>query len=1791
MKNFYLPSLFLVFCCFLVSNVQAQLDVSAVLTDYTIDFDNTVADVNNGQWLGTEPVAVPADGELDSDAWLMTPVDFEGQGGTAAGWHGFFVETGNIAMGAQPSSGFNAHSSTLTITNNTGEEVIGLNISFKLYARDDQGRNSTITYTGASGTNNIGTETTDNIFANGTDSGTTDWKYIDQSLSITDLTLADAATYTIVWDTDRGTGSGSSDEWALDDIVISAVGATSATITTNDVTSPFCIDDMNGAAVDVTFTTTGTFIGIFTAELSDANGDFTTPTNIGMNMMSPIAATIPAGLPSGTGYQIRVTNVDPMTESPPTTAFEIINGVPEVSAEMAMAGDMEATVSWMLPSGCYDEILVVANETAGIDFAPTGDGTAYTANPVYAAPDQVVYKGTGTTETVTALTNGTTYYFEIFVRQGMTWSVGVEVSVTPDIAPSCEDFTNFPETGSGYGSGMFVGNDGSTWNYVQCRGDQDITAPTPMLRNTNDAEMTSGTISGGIGDLTFNYQQAFGTNVNMEIFVNGVSIGTVTSSGETGVLKMASFPAVNQPGDFTISFKRAGSGGQALLDDVCWTSYEAPPCEEPMSPPTALNLTPDDTSISGTFTGTDDGYLVVMSTMSDLMNMSDPMDGTTYAVNDAIGNGTVIAVGNMTSFTTMGLTPNTQYYFFIFAYEAGCIGEPNYLSTPLTGDATTTVALFDCFIDNCSFDIVPVTLNSDMDNWSCTDGTYTANGFCGCDDPSDLWLISPIFDFGMNSIRNFKMDVLENFDGSDLKLQYSTDYAGDPSAATWNLIATYDASTSASEDISTLLDNTTNVVFGIQYMIPNGQPGVSGYEVSNIVIEADDCAEITNPCSIVGISTTNASDCIDNMTPDNGDDDYFTVDVVVEFLGAPATGNLTLTGDVMAGGGDLSAPITSSPQTFVGIRVPANGSAISITATFDDAMPACTLTNAEAHPGLSNCLPIPWKETFDTPGEGVVGGCPDATDLSMCATNNNPSSNGQWSIVLGDGGDLTFFTNGSDYFQTVNTGVLEARDAQTRICFESEVIDISSTPVDFSVELEARGGLEANDYADVILIVDGVETQIPNWNGNGDAMHTLIDDFGAQTVTSGGITGNTLQIQICVFTSAGAEYITIDNICVTESICRIADIAVDNVGTCDPNEPSILTDDFYTADVTVTFSTIPTTGTLDLTGDIVGMPPSVDASTLMGTSYTFVGVQLAADGTPVDLTATFSDDMTCTYSETGVDPGMQPCCAVSLAVMNVSACDNGGTVGLDMTDDDTFSADVEVTYFNAPTMGNLVLSGDGFADMTVDVTMISSPYTFNLTGLPADGTDLNIMASFSEDMTCMGMDIILGVEECSSTTTDGGLLLNEVGDESQTLSSLFGNPEYIELLVIGDAANPSLNVDVSGWIIDDNNNIASEFGTTSQSNGCLRIKAGCLTDVPPGSLIVIYNDSETINSMPAIDEDDTNPMDNVYIIPSSSTCLEVTTDAISVEADYTNNTYEPTVATSWVQVLALANGSGDVVQTRKPDGSFYHGMAYILSGVPYPNFPNGNPSFTAGNNHNISFSCGNSTIAAEYPASAAFTPGAANNSDNMVIIEALQNETANYNELIGTDMPSGNCAALAVELIDFTATLDNKEVILKWITASEKDNDRFEVEHSIDGQTFKKIGTVNSKGDATSRQDYRFTHQQLVEGNNYYRLRVVDLNNDVEYSSVETVLHQTLAGDISIYPVPVENILHIDCSKISTIVKEISLINANGQAVETMQIAEDTPIVEVSLNKQSAGLYWVKIVTETETITRKVIKQ
>lgn len=120
-----------------------------------------------------------------------------------------------------------------------------------------------------------------------------------------------------------------------------------------------------------------------------------------------------------------------------------------------------------------------------------------------------------------------------------------------------------------------------------------------------------------------------------------------------------------------------------------------------------------------------------------------------------------------------------------------------------------------------------------------------------------------------------------------------------------------------------------------------------------------------------------------------------------------------------------------------------------------------------------------------------------------------------------------------------------------------------------------------------------------------------------------------------------------------------------------------------------------------------------------------------------------------------------------------------------------------------------------------------------------------------------------------------------------------------------------------------------------------------------------------------------------------------------------------------------------------------------------------------------------------------------------------------------TNGASLDCTILPIVLTDFNAHSANEGVDLRWTTSSEENSDRFEVERSLDGETFITIGSLPAAGNSHQQHTYTFTDRTPEHGLNHYRLRTVDVDGDVDHSSVRTVqVDLTGKGDVLVVPNP-----------------------------------------------------------------------
>lgn len=207
--------------------------------------------------------------------------------------------------------------------------------------------------------------------------------------------------------------------------------------------------------------------------------------------------------------------------------------------------------------------------------------------------------------------------------------------------------------------------------------------------------------------------------------------------------------------------------------------------------------------------------------------------------------------------------------------------------------------------------------------------------------------------------------------------------------------------------------------------------------------------------------------------------------------------------------------------------------------------------------------------------------------------------------------------------------------------------------------------------------------------------------------------------------------------------------------------------------------------------------------------------------------------------------------------------------------------------------------------------------------------------------------------------------------------------------------------------------------------------------------------------------------------------------------------------------------------------------------------------------------------------------------------------SANY---LTSSTLSSNTSTLPVKLLSFTATPDEgNNVFLKWQTASEENNDRFEIERSIDGISWIKTAEVKGAGNSNRKISYQVADDiTALLANNpmqlLYRLKQTDFDGTFSYSNVVVV---NLSGklnniDFSVTPNPFHQQLRISYQSPVSAQAHITLQNFTGiQLVNRYENIEkgNHEIDMDGIDHLPAGVYFLQIEQQNRTARFKLIKQ
>lgn len=227
---------------------------------------------------------------------------------------------------------------------------------------------------------------------------------------------------------------------------------------------------------------------------------------------------------------------------------------------------------------------------------------------------------------------------------------------------------------------------------------------------------------------------------------------------------------------------------------------------------------------------------------------------------------------------------------------------------------------------------------------------------------------------------------------------------------------------------------------------------------------------------------------------------------------------------------------------------------------------------------------------------------------------------------------------------------------------------------------------------------------------------------------------------------------------------------------------------------------------------------------------------------------------------------------------------------------------------------------------------------------------------------------------------------------------------------------------------------------------------------------------------------------------------------------------------------------------------------------------------------------GNSSITDSYtlagPGSIVVS-GSANRADEIITYTVTSVSSGGY-------FTCPSCISnLPIELIEFNALKTDRTVQLNWSTNSEKDNDYFTLEKSVNGIDFEVVGYMNGMGTVSNEHHYTLVDANPFNGISYYRLKQTDFNGIFTYSNIVPINFKE-EYSYAIVPNPASEFVLVTGKNTNKIT--VAIFNSLGQQMEINPNFE-TEGVFIPTAHLSKGAYTVRITSQDKVTFETLLTQ
>lgn len=174
---------------------------------------------------------------------------------------------------------------------------------------------------------------------------------------------------------------------------------------------------------------------------------------------------------------------------------------------------------------------------------------------------------------------------------------------------------------------------------------------------------------------------------------------------------------------------------------------------------------------------------------------------------------------------------------------------------------------------------------------------------------------------------------------------------------------------------------------------------------------------------------------------------------------------------------------------------------------------------------------------------------------------------------------------------------------------------------------------------------------------------------------------------------------------------------------------------------------------------------------------------------------------------------------------------------------------------------------------------------------------------------------------------------------------------------------------------------------------------------------------------------------------------------------------------------------------------------------------------------------------------------------------------------------------LPAEWVEVEAEVTPTQAVdVRWVTATEINNDFFTVERSRDGLSWTELAVVSAVGNSETQQAYHFLDQRPVEGDNHYRIRQTSLDGGSSHSEVRQVT--VVPEGLRLGPNPAQAVVHLTLQDSHPV--QVKVFNVWGAEVHVPQ--SPTPSgMDLDTSHLSPGIYLIQVKQPHRTVSRKLI--